>query len=215
MKHTTDNLYYEKYFNNMPEYRSNWSLVRWIFYKRLHVTVEYLRELNPKIIVDLGCGEGKLIKEINNEMRNLVEKYAVDLNQDVIKLNGNIKNCLFSCQNITNTDFEDNMFDAVVCLDTLEHIEDIQSAFNEIGRILKTKSYLITSSPSETVIYKLLRFILKGTFSDSSGPAAGKHYHDAYLIEEFAKIGFDLIKSRKIPLPIPFDLFHVNLYMKK
>jgi hypothetical protein len=85
MKHTTDNFYYENTFNNMTEYKSNWPIVRWIFYKRLHVIVEYLRELKHKIIVDLSCEEGELIKQINNEMRNLIGSYAIDFHQDVIK----------------------------------------------------------------------------------------------------------------------------------
>ena len=106
-------------------------------------------------------------------------------------------------------------FDTIVCLDVLEHIKDVESILVELRRILKDNGYLISSEPVESVLYKLLRFITKGTYSQETGPGAGVHYYNAREIDEkIRKMGFIKIASKKIPFYFPFDLFHINLYQK-
>ncbi|MEK7067602.1 MAG: methyltransferase domain-containing protein, partial [Patescibacteria group bacterium] len=123
--------------------------------------------------------------------------------------------CNFSRQNLLQTNFAAHAFDAIVALDVLEHIQFIEKALTEIKRILKTQKYLITSEPTESILYKTLRFMTKGTFSMETGPGAGKHYYQAREIDiRVTSLGFKKINSKKIPLPYPLDLFHINLYQK-
>lgn len=46
----------------------------------------------------------------------------------------------------TNLPFADNSYDAVICLDVLEHVETIHSTFDELCRV--TKHYVIISIPN-------------------------------------------------------------------
>ncbi len=48
---------------------------------------------------------------------------------------------------ITKTQFEDESWDVVVCVQTLEHIPNIFDVSPEISRILKSGGYLIIDSP--------------------------------------------------------------------
>ena len=54
--------------------------------------------------------------------------------------------------------FADNSFDAVVCLDTLEHINDIHECFRDLLRI--SKRYVIISLPNNW--RRLIRGLIKG-----------------------------------------------------
>lgn len=199
----------------VPEYYSKNPAVSWLFKKRLSVVLKYVKIINPKSLVDMGCGDGSFIRLLNDNKLKFDELFGIDLNKNVLLLNKNIKNCKFEAKNIEDTKFPSSKFDAVVCLDTLEHIRNVHSALKEDCRILKDGGYLITSEPVESFVYKLLRFILKGTFSNEKGPGAGVHYHNARGIEKLTKHnGFKLISLKKIPFYAPFDLFHINLYQK-
>jgi len=113
------------------------------------------------------------------------------------------------------THFQDGQFEVVVCLDTLEHIEKVDEAIKEIRHLTVDHGCLITSQPTENTFYKLGRFLAKGVFSAKSGPSSGPHYHKAGQLDRLIrKNGYTKILCRHLPLPFPFDLFHVNLYQK-
>ncbi len=199
----------------VPEYHSKNFFVRWLFIKRLTLALCYLKDINPAALIDIGCGDGYLIRLLNTNKIGIKEMWGIDLNPQVIQLNSEVQNCTFSQQSIFRTDFSDQKFDIAVGLDVLEHLKDIETALCEIRRILTPHGYLITSEPVESVLYKSLRFLLKGTYSQESGPGAGKHYFNARQIDQIiTHSGFQKRDSKKIPLPRPFDLFHINLYQK-
>ena len=49
--------------------------------------------------------------------------------------------------NVMNMPFADNSFDCVICLETLEHVENPFTALKEIHRVLKPNGKLISSTP--------------------------------------------------------------------
>lgn len=201
----------------IPEYYSHYKIVRWLFKRRLNSALDFITRIKPNRFIDIGCGDGSFVRLINEKMINEkkmdIELYGIDINPNVIHLSQQIGNCKFSVQDLKKTDFPNSTFDAVVCLDTLEHIQHLEPALVEFKRILKNRGYLITSEPVESVLYKSLRFLIKGTWSQETGPGAGVHYSNARGIDKAVrKMGFARIASRKIPFYFPFDLFHINLY---
>ena len=51
---------------------------------------------------------------------------------------------------ITNLEFKDNSFDAIICYHVLEHVENDRKALSEIFRVLKPDGWAILQSPVET-----------------------------------------------------------------
>lgn len=199
----------------VPEYYSKNPLVQWLFNKRLKVAKAYLEQTKVDNFIDIGCGDGSFIKLAKERNTTLKEIWGVDLNPAVVRLGEQIADVHFEVQNLMQMTIPNERFSAIVSLDTLEHIEQIGIAVGEFKRILKPGGYVITSEPVESRLYKTLRFILKGTYSQESGPGAGVHYHNARGVDKAIQAGgFKRIAQIKLPVPMPFDLFHITLYQK-
>lgn len=55
--------------------------------------------------------------------------------------------------------FDDNVFDLVTCIETLEHIRDVQLALSEIRRVLRPGGTLALTTPKASRLRVLLRGI--------------------------------------------------------
>lgn len=62
-------------------------------------------------------------------------------------------------------EFPDAVFDYVVALDVLEHVENIHQAFRELARV--TRKCLIIALPNMATLSKRLRFLLHGSLGTS------------------------------------------------
>jgi 2-polyprenyl-3-methyl-5-hydroxy-6-metoxy-1,4-benzoquinol methylase len=199
----------------IPEYHSRSAVVRWLFEKRVDVAADRVAELAPRRLIDVGCGEGYLFRVLARHRVSLQQAVGVDINPRVLELNGRLPGIRFATADLFAMPDVDGAHDVMVCLDVLEHVRDLGRALAELRRILADGGHLITSEPVESVLYKLLRFILKGTYSQEAGPGAGVHYHNARQIDAVVRDhGFARLRSTRIPFYAPLDLFHVNLYRK-
>ncbi len=200
----------------VPEYQSRNPLVHWLFHKRLKTAQNFLHTVKPKTLLDAGCGDGSFVKLMANDPALPdISITGFDINTKIVALSAELPKHSFVVGSMNKTDFADESFDAVVTLDVLEHFENAATPICELRRVLKKDGYLITSEPVESWIYKSLRFLIKGTFSEIEGPGSSPHYHNARGIDRIVKEnGFTRVASKKLPLPMPFDLFHLNLYKK-
>jgi len=108
-------------------------------------------EKNKKIL-DLGCGEGVLVKKFKKEGYNIV---GADFNYES-------KNVLK--RDILDTGFDNNSFDVVLCLDVLEHLDFDQQilALKEIKRTLKPEGTLVLTLPNLAHFASRISFLFLG-----------------------------------------------------
>jgi len=187
----------------VPEYRSRIPLVRYLFWRRIRIALVLIHLKKGNRVLDVGCGNGYLLKELSLKHKNW-HGFGVDIYSEVrnIKLPG----CTFLVGDICSLPFPDDHFDFVFALDVLEHIWKLEQAMKEIKRVLKNGGILIVSGPTETVFYKLCRFLLKGTFSQVKGPAS-EHYCDiTQIIQRIKQNNFRIDNIRKLPFLRPFVL---------
>jgi len=125
--------------------------VRSKLYKVRYTTVsEYVREFvksNDAIIIDAGCGDGVFFSEIICEYPQLV---GLDLSIKsllYIKEQKQIQHVPLIQGDIENLPFKSNELLSVVCIETLEHLMNIEKGLQEIHRVLRPNGVLIATVP--------------------------------------------------------------------
>ncbi|MDD5748639.1 MAG: class I SAM-dependent methyltransferase [Actinomycetota bacterium] len=113
--------------------------------------------LNAKYILDIGCGNGAQSFAFLEDVRKCV---AIDVEEERLQTfrdnleRRNIRNCDIMTMDATSLDFPDNKFDACLCIETLEHIQQQEKALNEMHRVLKESGNLVLSVPNRWWIFE-------------------------------------------------------------
>lgn len=157
----------------------------------------YVRKLldnkNGKKIIDLGCGEGGLVKEYFDKGFNIK---GVDLNY---------QSKYVSRGNILNLKIPKNSFDIVLCLDVLEHLNysDQVKAIEQITKILKPHGKVLLSLPNLAHLASRLSFLILGNLLRTS--TIDRHPGDRPLSEylKLLKPHFQIIKIKGIFPTLP------------
>ena len=119
------------------------------------------------LVLDIGCGEGR--HSIGLYVNREINAVGMDLSlEDIQTARSRIKDfsiadtndssCVFGAGSIQCLPFTDNLYDAVICSEVLEHLESLDTAVSEIVRVLKPGGILAVSVPRylpELICWKL------------------------------------------------------------
>lgn len=199
----------------VPEYRSRNFAVRWLFQRRLELAMELARlgADGALSILDVGCGEGRMLGLIRGRyLRHRLS--GIDHNPHVKTLS--IPGVEVACRDLKGPgDLGQAVYDRVFCLDVLEHIQDLRGPLAAVALGLKPGGLFVVSAPSENVVHKLCRFLIKGTFSEKAGPASSPHYHRAATLwRDIEGAGFEPLERRALPLPGPLALIELGSFRR-
>jgi ubiquinone/menaquinone biosynthesis C-methylase UbiE len=107
---------------------------------------EYLKiieEINPKSVLDVGCGLG-LDYEMYKSNNSNINYCGIDACKGFIEENKkNYPEADFRLSRAQELPFEDNSFDLVTCRGVLEHLDEPYKAISEIARVSKHDVVLI------------------------------------------------------------------------
>lgn len=122
-------------------------------------------------ILDFGAGTGELIKMLA-ENRDL-ELSGVDILERPIDLP---KNVTWHQQDL-NEQLSDlhGPFDAVICSEVIEHLENPRSVFRKIAAVLEPGGKLILTMPNQENIRSFLTLIFRGHFASFMGTEYPAH----------------------------------------
>jgi len=125
---------------------------------RYDTIVRCLEKINPVSCLDAGCGDGVLEYCISNRMPGL-KKTGFDISRpnitEAVRMN---PAGTFIQADGRHIPFGDSVFDAVVCSEMLEHLEEYAECLDELSRV--TKQYLIITTPN-AYSWKIIKFFLK------------------------------------------------------
>lgn len=153
-------------------------------------------------LLDVGCGDGVITYFVNNKVKEI---YGIDNSKIRLakakKLGIHAKLVNLDTQKIP---YKANFFDAITCLDVIEHVYDPQRLANELSRVLKKKGRLILSTPNIRFSDHLYSLIFKGIFPKTSLDSElydGGHIHfftykDIHLL--LINAGFSKIVDEEI-----------------
>jgi ubiquinone/menaquinone biosynthesis C-methylase UbiE len=107
---------------------------------------EFVDSLAPAdVALDLGVGDGRLATQIH-----ATRLIGADVSQ--VALDRARKHLPDAELVLVEPDqplpFEDNAFDLVTCIETIEHIRDVQLTFSEIRRVLRPGGRLALTTPA-------------------------------------------------------------------
>lgn len=186
--------------NDDPLKYHYWPLVGYVYKKRLRNTLSLLGRGHNRLL-EIGYGSGILFPELS---RRAWEVYGLEVHgkEDLVKKmldKEGVDNVILKPGSILNMPFEDNFFDVVVSVSTLEHIKELDGTMLEIKRILKPDGDVILSFPARNAITDSF-FRLVGYNPRHLHPSSHKDIIDA------AKKYFKVVQI------LPFSFFGKALY---
>ncbi len=145
-------------------------------YEHLHRYAYAAEFVQNRRVLDLACGEGYGSYLL---ARTAAKVVGIDIDRQAIKhaRNKYLKSNLdFKVGSITDIPIEGNdVFDAIVCFEALEHVEEHENLLKEVKRLLTPAGLFIVSTPN------------KRTYSDETQLSNPFHLHELYF-DEFKEL---------------------------
>ncbi len=210
IKLTTQHFNYEEVFMGVFQGREKG------FYKKIYEKKPELRRVVEMVkvkkggrLLDVGCGGGYLTECFPHYFKD-VKIFGCDVSSTAIKYANKYgaKKVSYKVM-IKKLPYPSNYFDAITCLDVLEHIPDVEYFISEVRRVLKKDGVFFGAIPCEgqpftfSWIFEKLGFWQNLTFKHV-GHIHPEYTHD-YVIKLFTKKGFEVVKKRfSERLPVQF-----------
>lgn len=134
----------------------------------LKIVLPLLKKNNKLNILDIGCGTGQLIKDINNEIE-VINYLGIDVSENMIKeaqkANKKLKFKTIPIEKFNSKE----KFDIVICTHAFPYFPDKESVIQKIHDITNNNATIIIANSSTNSLKDLLiNFFLKATTSKAS-----------------------------------------------
>jgi ubiquinone/menaquinone biosynthesis C-methylase UbiE len=159
-----------------------------------------IAELIPKTILEVGCGEGYITHRLANRHKTSLT-FAIDLSLDILRqASAQCGDSDFVCASADNLPFHDKHFDLVVCVETLEHLEEPLLALREIERVCK--QYILVSVPREPIWHVLN--LARGAYIRNWGNTPGHVQH--WSVHQFVRLLEEHFNVLRVVTPLPWTM---------
>jgi methionine biosynthesis protein MetW len=153
-------------------------------------------------LLDVGCGDGILGMLVRNRFEEI---YGVDISDKAIEVaqRRGIKAYKVNL-NVEALPFEDNYFDSITCLGTLQLIYDMNTMLREFNRVLKPDGELVLTVANMRAYWRIFKLVVLGYFPrtslDPEGYDGGTLHYFCYrnLKDLLEKSGFKVMMRRGI-----------------
>src|SRR3989344_115132 len=135
---------------------------------RVKIIRKLIREYKSKKVLDIGCGTGIFLDNFHNEFASGT---GIDSSIDMINFanrNHKRKNIKYLLARDAPLSFDNNSFDLILSMGTLEYVKDQKNHIEESIRVLKKNGILFLTTPTKIMnIYRIARIF---------GLAAGRYW---------------------------------------
>jgi ubiquinone/menaquinone biosynthesis C-methylase UbiE len=107
--------------------------------------VELLNPITDSVVLDVGCGTGNFLLELNSLSQKLV---GLDLSTGMLAQAKSKSRAMLIRGNALFMPFYEKVFDAAYCIQVLHHILDKSRFINEVYRVLKREGRFVIQSCS-------------------------------------------------------------------
>ena len=122
---------------------------------------EVLRVVKPidGPVLDLGCHSGTFTEKILSKLKTRAI-YGFDISPSAIQLaQKRIPYGKFKVGDAHKLPYESHYFQAVFCLEMLEHVDTPAQVISEIKRVLKKGGMVVILVPSDSILFKIVWFL--------------------------------------------------------
>lgn len=162
---------------------------------------ELLPSQKPLRILEIGCGDGLFLKENEDHWYSIS---GVDVVPSLIKRAKEKKYSVpaeFECADYgeEKIPMKKGTVDLVICIATLQYVQNLEHIFSEVHRVLVTNGNFIFEVPNATVFWRRLQFLfgrLPQTSSFRDGWLGGViHYFTEHDLRMFLEINGFTVKK--------------------
>ncbi len=208
----------KKYFFSDKEPTLWWSpdksIMSSIYQRGLQLSIRTLQKYpDIKKILDAACGKGRATKEF----AKFYKVTACDISEKMLVFVKDLKlpGVKIAQGELEKLPFENNAFDAIVCLETIVHLSDIVVVFSEFYRVLKPGGILILDFDNRYGFLRLLKSALDYFFIKIDKNYKKERYKKARIfktlskrevINKLRKAGFYIKKTLFLGILVPFTI---------
>ncbi|HSX09835.1 MAG TPA: class I SAM-dependent methyltransferase [Candidatus Saccharimonadales bacterium] len=175
------------------------------FYRETLIIQSLQRRVKEGIVLDAGCGNGKLTRRIAKAGYNVegvdTSKQSIDFLNKKAKQLSIDKKLHAQVGSIFKLPFKKDYFDGVVCGEVLEHLKEDEKAIKELFRVLKRNGCCVVTVPAKMEKWD--------SVDDVSGHI--RRYTKEELREKFEKAGFTVLTSKYWGFPLT-NYWHDFIY---
>jgi ubiquinone/menaquinone biosynthesis C-methylase UbiE len=184
----------------------------WIQRLRFKLVLSLLNKVHTHKILEVGYGSGIFLPEL---ARHCDELFGIDIHEKPVEVQDILQKIDITAQlfsgSIENTSFPDNYFDYIIAISSLEFVHDVNSACNEIRRILKPEGFLIVITPGHSKILDLGLKILTG----ESAKHDYENRRELLLPTLYEKFSLTQLKTIPWGIGLIIPLYHGLKFAKK
>jgi SAM-dependent methyltransferase len=170
------------------QFSSRSRLISWSHRSRFHVGLRLAQEFAGKRVLDYGSGDGSFLALLINGPNAPASAVGAEVDNRVIedcRARLAIQGLSFIGKDKLESSEHDGTYDAVICMEVLEHVLDVAPMLDRFARLLTSSGKLLISVPVETGLPLLVKQAVRRVagwrgIGDYPGTTS-------YTLSEFAK----------------------------
>ena len=145
-------------------------------------------------ILDIGCGTGKMLRQIREDEDQIqgYELYGLDIDERLIEYaKKQDPQTMYEVGDSNNLPYESESFDLVMCHSLLHHLEDPRKTINEILRVVKPDGGIfirdLIRPASEDILQRLFLGYLAGHYDEQNKRLFENSLRSSFTYDEWKR----------------------------
>jgi ubiquinone/menaquinone biosynthesis C-methylase UbiE len=185
---------------------------------------DFFRVSKEHKLLNLGCGDGPQTIIFSNFVREIV---SLDINRKRIEnakkacKKFNVENNSFCIADAHSLPFKGGVFDSILCIDLIEHVENPRKVLKEVNRVLRRGGTVLITFPTAWEVYRIIvKFFGRKILKKKEREECYWDKHNQIMwphqwVRIFKESGFKIEKSKASTMFPPLHLLGIPKFWFK